>query len=140
MNHFSTDNTLTTVRSKLALNSWLLQSFISSFPPLSYISPRYKKPMGGYHPEELLHGHLMCLSLSNHALTGDSRPKIRRPGRAHTSLPTCCFFRCPSKYNCHLLASSLDSPYTIHLLRIYACFGRCSLPRAPLITGNVCPS
>ena len=33
MNHFVTDNTLATVRNKLTLNSWLLQSFISSFPP-----------------------------------------------------------------------------------------------------------
>ena len=67
--------------------------------------------MGGYHPEQP-HGHLVCCLLSNHALTGALRPKIRIPGKAHTSLNRCCFFRCPSKYNCHLEASSLDSRYS----------------------------
>ena len=112
MNPGATDNTLATVRSKLTLYSWLLCRFISSLSPLSDISTRDKKPMGGYHPEQF-HGHLMCSSLSDHALTG-TRPKIRRPGRAHTSLPRCCFFRRPSKYNCHLLGPLHSTRLTLY--------------------------
>ena len=39
--------------------------------------------MGGYHPEEL-HGHLMCCSFSNHALTGDSSKDKEARQAGHT--------------------------------------------------------
>ena len=39
--------------------------------------------MGGYHPEQL-HGHLMCSSLSDHALTGDSSKDKKARQAGHT--------------------------------------------------------
>ena len=118
MNHFATDNTLATAGSKLTLYFWLLYSFISSFPPLSDISTGDKKPMGGYHPEQF-HGHLMCSSLSDHALTGDSsKDKKARQGTHFT--PSLLFL--PPSEQIQLSpprASSLDSPYTTHVCPEY---------------------